>query len=117
MQTVTIEKTRLREVLVANKATHEAEYAEAMDGYREEFDRQLALKRKQLKKGELPLAYFNDLPMPVDHTEDYDQVLAMLDYSVDENIELAHQEFGNYVLDDWAWKQKFNVTNSSYKKG
>lgn len=115
MQTVTIEKDKLRETIEANKTLHEQEYQEAMLGYREAFDKQLMQKRKALKKGELPDPYFNDLPKPAEHTNEYEQVLKMLDFSVDDTIELTHDEFSNYVLDDWGWKQSFNLSSSNYK--
>ena len=116
MQTVSIEKERLRATLVANMEGHIADYDEAMLGYREAFDKQLMQKRRALKKGELPTTHFNGLPMPSEHTSEYKQVLEMLDYSVDETIELSHDDFGNYVLDNWDWKGRFSSTNSSYKK-
>jgi len=117
MQTVTIEKERLRAVLLANKTTHQLEYAEAMEGYREAFDKRLMAMRKELKKGGLPNPFISDLPKPSEHTNEYEQVLKMLDFSVDDTIELSHDDFANYVLDDWNWKQTFSTTNLSYKKG
>ncbi len=116
MQTVKIDKARLLETVRANKALHEQEYDEAMEGYREEYVKQLAAKRKALKKGELPQQGFTDLPVPSKHTDEYEQVEKMLDFSVDETVELEHSEFSNYVMDDWGWKRHFSATTMNYKK-
>ena len=115
MQSVTIEKDKLREVLVANKEQHQQEYNEAIEGYKKAFDKQLMLKRRELKKGSIPNTHFTDLPKPREYTGEYEQVLKMLDFSVDDTIELTHDEFSNYVLDDWGWKQSFNLSSSNYK--
>ena len=117
MQTVRIEKERLRDTIKSNMEAHITDYNEAMEGYREAFDKRLMSMRKELKKGGLPNPFISDLPKPSEHTNEYEQVLKMLDFSVDETIELSHDDFANYVLDDWNWKQTFSTTNLSYKKG
>jgi hypothetical protein len=30
------------------------------------------------------------------------------------HVELSEQEFGQYVMDDWAWKRQFLLSNSAY---
>jgi hypothetical protein len=54
------------------------------------------------------------LPMPEDHTDDYERAIKMLDLDVREDIELTEQEFAQYVLDDWGWKDQWTTTNSAY---
>lgn len=116
MQTVKVEKAKLLETVKKNKEAHKLEYAEAMEGYRDEFDRQLAAKRKALKKGELPNQSFMGLPVPSEHTAEYEQVELMLEFSVDDIVELEHHEFSNYVMDEWGWKHRFSETLMNYKK-
>ncbi len=33
---------------------------------------------------------------------------------VNENVTLDANEFSNYVMDDWSWKEQFNTSNSLY---
>ena len=54
------------------------------------------------------------LPEPQDHTEDYDSVIAMLEMSVEDIIELDADSFQRYVLDKWSWKRAADFTNLSY---
>lgn len=116
MQTVKIEKSKLLETVRTNRDLHEQEYEEAMEGYREEFLKQLAGKRKALRKGDLPAQNFENLPVPTRHTDEYEQVIKMLEFSVDDVVELEHHEFSNYVMDDWGWKRRFSETTMNYKK-
>jgi hypothetical protein len=56
------------------------------------------------------------MPEPVDHTSDYDRVIAMLNMSVDSEIELDEDQFECFVLDQWGWSAKAMHTNMSYVK-
>ena len=47
-------------------------------------------------------------------TKEYDQVIDMLDMSVDSEIELTHSEFRQYVRDEWGWSEMFNTTAVNY---
>jgi hypothetical protein len=58
-----------------------------------------------------------NLAEPVDHTADYDRILAMLEMSVDDTIMLDAQEFNQYVLDNWEWSRLASYTNQSYAIG
>lgn len=51
---------------------------------------------------------------PVSYEENYDRVIAMLEWSTDETIDLDQNEFEQYVRDNWLWKQAFNITASLY---
>lgn len=104
-RTVTVKKedvlTRIRD----NRGQHQAVYETAVRGYRQraldEIERMLA----DARRGEIRHAIH--LPVPEDHTEDYDRVIDMLDMEVNETVELSEQEFAWYVRDDWAWKGAF----------
>ena len=58
-----------------------------------------------------------NLAEPVDHTADYDRILAMLEMSVDDTISLSAQEFNQYVLDNWELSRLASYTNQSYAVG
>ena len=55
-----------------------------------------------------------DLPVPHDHSAEYDRAIKMVEMSVDENLELTEPEFAQLVMDDWGWKQQFTASNSRY---
>ena len=55
-----------------------------------------------------------DLPLPEDHTEDYDRAIAMLSMTEEKVLVLTPDQFRQLVLDQWSWKQTFEFSNTSY---
>lgn len=87
----------------------------AQEGYREEVVAELDRMLSDARNGK-PIKRAIALPEPIDHTRDYDRVIAMLEMSVDEDIELMSHEFDQYVLDNWQWKELAFLTNTQYVK-
>lgn len=123
MKEVKCKKSELVEKLRANRDIHIKEYREACAGYREQALAKVdeimdSLKRQisALREGEaVPLAnIFFSLPAPQSHAAEYDQVLAMLHMSVDDEVTLSHGDFAKYVMDDWDWKEAWEGTKVSY---
>lgn len=115
MQEVTVHKDELLQKLRANKNKHMADYTYALKGYVEALVDQLNSKLKELDSGSIPDASIN-LPKPKAHVEEYDQVITMVEMSVDEEIKLYSQEFAQYVMDNWSWKNTFTATNMMYSR-
>lgn len=113
MKSVTVKNGELQKTIEANLEAHHAIFVAAMEGYQLAAIKWLSSSLQQLHDGETPRLYFGE-PMPEDHTEDYKQVLAMLQWSVDDTIELSAGEFSQYVLDDWGWKKQWSATTSNY---
>ena len=44
------------------------------------------------------------LPVPEDHTRDYDRVIRMVEMHRGETLELDQEHFAQYVMDDWGWR-------------
>ncbi len=57
------------------------------------------------------------LPMPTDHTDDYDRAIAALDWTIFDEVELKMGEFDMYVRDSWAWKNEFVASTAMYTQG
>lgn len=98
-----------------NRDQHRRIFLEAIVGYREEAVRILEQHIDRIKNGDLVRVHVS-MPEPTDHTRDYDRVCAMIELTEDDIIELEEHEFGQYVLDDWSWKQQFLTANSSYSE-
>lgn len=43
---------------------------------------------------------------PEDHTDEYDKAIGMLEMSVDDTVLITHDEYRQYVLDEWFWKDR-----------
>ena len=116
MNTVKVKREELLTKVRTNRDAHRTLFLKAQEGYRklviEELDRMLA----DAKAGRSISRSIN-LAEPVDHTADYDRILAMLEMSVDDTIMLDAQEFNQYVLDNWEWSRLASYTNQSYAIG
>ncbi len=115
MNDVKVDKQELINIVEKNRDAHRAIFEEALEGYKKVAVRQLEAHIERIDRGDLIDVYFR-VPVPEDHTDDYDRVLTMLAMSVDNTIEIDQQAFASYVMDDWNWKKQFLTTNSSYSQ-
>jgi hypothetical protein len=124
MRKVKVKRDELLERVKTNRENHIAEYEEAVIGYKEkaklEIEKamgRLAKRVDELEEGEvliLSSVHFN-LEVPRNHEKDYDQVIQMLEMSVDDELEIMTDEFACYVMDDWTWKEDFVNVSNQYK--
>lgn len=113
MQKVKVKISDLKEKLKTNREGHRALFLKAQEGYRQTVIELLEKTLEEARNHKRIDMRFH-LPAPVDQTKDYDRVLAMLEMSVDDEIEITQHEFANYVMDDWAWKDQFMASNQLY---
>jgi len=101
--------------LKKNRQGHRKVFLEAVKGYRKEALKRLESHIKQIKAGKLiPVGVY--LSVPVDRTRDYDRVIEMVEQHQDTTILLTESDYANYMLDDWAWKREWMLSNASYSK-
>lgn len=112
MQSTRIQKEKLREIVQRNRDAHRGEFEKALGEYKKAVIHYLEKQIKSAEKGRLVDNYIS-IPQPQDHTVDYDQVLEMLDLSVDDTITLTYRDFSQYVRDDWGWKGEFAQTSET----
>lgn len=55
------------------------------------------------------------LPQPVDHTDDDDQVIGLLEMAVADEVEPSDGDYAQYVRDDWGWRHDF-LRRSAYSE-
>lgn len=125
-RTVKVKREELVSVLRDNRQRHIAEYVEACRGYRA-----AALKRidevfddvrgqiGRLREGQTiaVVGLHFGLEVPASHEKAYDQIIRMMEMSVDEVVELTASQFGCFVMDDWDWKERWTVSNMAYLGG
>ena len=115
MRTVKVNKGALLDALKANRANHRQRYEKAFDGYTKECQRVLEAHLEELKKGGRHVVLFSE-NAPDDHTPEYDQLIKMLEMSIETEIELTYQEFQRYVMDQWEWRHGWEMSNSKYSQ-
>lgn len=113
MNTVVVSKAQLLETLKENRDKHRGIFLEAMAGYKPRAIQLLNEHIARIEANAIERVYV-DLPMPSDHTEDYDRAIASLTWNILEEVELTIQEFDWYVQDQWGWKQQWTTSNSVY---
>lgn len=122
MRTVVIKKDDLLEVLRANRETHREVYEEALGKYRDKLIGKLRhevekLERddrwNELAEGGAPKVTI-DLPVPEDHTKEYNRAISMLEMDTRDEIELEDYEFTQFVEDEWDWKRRWAANTASY---
>lgn len=119
MNEVRIDKARLAETLRVNRDQHRVQFEKAIDGYKRLFSAKLEKAVRAARDGHNSDARtivheLNRLPIPEDHTGDYDTVISMLEMEVDDTVVLTRSEFVTYVNDDWSWKGAFAATAMTY---
>lgn len=113
MNSVKVKRNDLLEILRKNRGNHRSIFEKAQVVFRtrviEELDKMLAAVRN----GDAVSLRVN-LPQPEDHTDDYDNAIAMLDMSVDAEIEIEAHDFQQFVRDQWGWQRSFAANTMSY---
>jgi hypothetical protein len=106
-----------KEVLIIalerNKSNHVATYERAWEKYREAVLAEAARQLDEFKAGKGTRIMVGLTP-PSNHENDYEIVLGLLKMSTESTVTLSDNDFRQYVLDDWDWKQQWATVNSSY---
>jgi hypothetical protein len=111
--TITVAKPELLKVLKANRDQHRELYEEAWAGYCKAARAELEESLKRIKAGK-PIPRYLVAVAPEDHTNDYEDVIAMLEMAINDEIELTQAQFKQYVQDDWGWKEQWVTSNTQY---
>lgn len=109
----TVNKERLLEQLRSNRTEHAEQYQQAMMVYREKAIEWFnECVDKVLKHGEVERAL--RLPMPEEHTADYDGAIEALEWHTGEEVELEEHQFDELVRNQWGWHRTFLQNTTSY---
>jgi hypothetical protein len=113
VETVKLNKKELLAKVQANRATHAQEVAVAKELYAKKFVEEAQRVLTLAQEGK---EYIHNIKVvtPVDHVKEYDHVIAMLEMSVEDLIELTTSEFAQFVLDEWTWRAHAHLANSTY---
>lgn len=113
MKTVTVKKEELLSKIKENRDNHRAVFEDALVVYKKRVIEEFEELLDRARKGER-VAHSIGLRQPMDQTREYDQAIAMLEMSVEDEIELTNSEFKCLVLDQWGWKGQFMASNAIY---
>ncbi|SEI98358.1 hypothetical protein SAMN04244579_02688 [Azotobacter beijerinckii] len=111
-RSVNVSRLELIQSLKEGRERHTVDYETAAQDYKDAAIKFLSDALKRAKKGDLSDIAFK-LPKPENHTADYDEIIAMMERSVDETISLDSQSFRAYFLGEWDWKRGFDLAMTS----
>lgn len=98
-----------------NLAKHNEVLKQAKDGYIKAVKMHLEKHLADVQAGKkVNLRVFADLEAPMDASAEYQTIISMLEMSTDEVIELTHQQFKQYVQNQWNWRANFVNQNRKY---
>lgn len=103
----------LSRTVESNLVEHRSVFEKAMEGYKARAIQLLEEHIDRVKNNDPEFVYVS-IPMPEDHSADYEQVIELLQWSQDEFLVLSKREFAQYVLDDWGWKKEWTETTAMY---
>lgn len=111
-RTITINKTKLITKISENKLVHIEEYKQAVEDYINEANKQLTKAKSELDNGSLKINI--TLTIPINRSGEYDKLIEMFNWELEENILLTQEEFNEYVHDDNDSARMAKMSNSFY---
>lgn len=111
-RTIKVNKAKLIAKIEENKARHIEAYAKAVVAYKAEALKQLAEQTKIAEEGGLMIKV--SLTTPVDNRKNYDKIIDMFNWEVEEEVELEQQEFNEYVQDETEFARHAFASNQMY---
>jgi phosphoribosyl-dephospho-CoA transferase len=111
-RTINVKKAELIAKINENKANHIVEYNKAVIAYKEEALKQLAELTKKVEEGKLGVTL--DLVTPIDNSANYDKIIEMFNWEVNEIVELKQDEFIEYVQDETDFAVSAKYSNTFY---
>ena len=106
---VTVTKSDLLAKLKAGLEKHQTEFLKADAGYKEAAVDFLELALARAKTGDLTDIHFR-LQAPGNFAKDFERAIAMIEMSVQDQVELDEQTFKQWVLGEWAWANNFEAS-------
>ncbi len=111
-QTV-VKKDNLLKTLRENHEKHSKIVDEARKGYVEQAKEAITKRLEQLKEGKIVSLTFHLNP-PLDYSEVYRTTIKMLEWTTEDKLTLAADEFRQLVLDEWSWTESFYGSNKRF---
>ena len=111
-RTIKVKKSDLIEKIKENKLNHINAYNKAVVAYKAEALKQLKELNKEANNGKLNLSL--NLISPINNSENYDKIIEMFNWEVDDIVELEQREFIEYVQDETDFAIRAKSLNSTY---
>jgi len=112
-RTIKVKKADLIAKIKENKKNHVADYKQAVVAYKKEAIKQLKELTENAKAGQMNLQL--KLVTPVDNSANYDKIISMFEWEVEDIVELDQNEFNEYVNDETSFAVQAKMLNATYR--
>lgn len=113
MDEIKVNKDQLVKTLKKNRKKHREMFIKAQEVYRTQMIAELDRALDEAKNGGRIVRMFS-LPVPEDHTDDFDTAIQMLEWDKGSSVLLSQREFKTYVQNEWGWQASFAANTASY---
>lgn len=111
---VTVDKTRLLDILRRNRSKHIEMYEEAVAGFVDKATERLTFEIERAAKDRGRKSIHFRMEAPTNHSSEYDTVINMLELHTEDTVTLHADEVRMLVEDEWAWMRNWLTSNSRY---
>ena len=111
-RTVIVNKNELINKIEENKKNHIEEYKKSVIAYKKEALKQLDILKDDISNGGLNIKL--NLITPIDNSKNYDKIIEMFKWDVNEVVDLTQSEFKEYVQDETDFAFYAKSANQSY---
>jgi hypothetical protein len=113
MHEITVDKADLIAKIQANRDEHRSMFIKAQERYREAMIAELDRALEEAREGKKIRRSFS-LPVPEDHTDEFNTAIEMLEWDQRDSVELDHRDFARFVQNRWEWQASFAANTQSY---
>ena len=113
MDLITVNKQNLLLTLKENQKIHDEAYANSQLGYRKVVIKTLQTKLKDVQANKEIDLHFG-LVGPVSYTDVYTTAIGMLEWCLEDIVQLTRTNYENFVLDEWSWSNNFKMASGLY---
>lgn len=116
MKITNIDKVELLNILKSNREKHITAHAEAVEDRKALFEKTMKLVMKEYRAtGKIKQSLsFPKVPLNI---EQYDKAIRKMELETNSIVELDDHEFDQLVMDNWHWKDEFELRSTMYKGG
>lgn len=108
-----IKRDQLLDILKENRSKHHDNFVKAVAIYKKKAVELLKQNIDNISAGKR-MSIIWTLPVPEEHTKDYDRAIRSLSLDARAEVKLSEQDARNYVDDQWNWSNSFLSNTVSY---
>lgn len=113
IDTIKADKAHLIETLKTNRDEHREIFLKAQEVYRQQMIAEMERALQEARDGGVIRRGYT-LPVPEDHTADFNTVIQMMEWHKGKTVKLTTHEFRTYIENEWGWAPSFAASTASY---